>query len=345
MRSICLFVFCCHPNICLKSPFIVHPMKQSLLGPLRLLPICVIAASCSKSASHSDVASNGTIAPTATFTTDVKKSPFYGDTILYVQGDQPSAYQFAPTNSLGTGTYVAWPAGVTIDPKTGIIDASKSEPGSRYNVGFVSATTGDTAYNQVIVDGVTYADGVYALDSKDSVLSPYYNMSAATPWAADSKEAAFLGARSRGSHFDAPVAGVLSANEQGLAVSATDGSINLANSVRQGLFGSNPQNGDTKEIPIYYRLGDASRHSLLKSTVIVHYYNTLADVPAVLLASCQASQQAFAGQGAVLSTESDAVETAATGTTPTSAAKAVAAPAAAPVTPRPPQVVLVVKGH
>jgi hypothetical protein len=317
-------------------------MKQTLLGPLRLLPICVIAVSCSKSNSHSDVAANGTIATNATFTTDVTKSPFYGDSILYVRGDEASAYQFKPTNSLGTGTYVAWPAGITIDPKTGIIDASKSEPGSRYNVGFVSATTGDTAYNQVIVDGVTYVDGIYALDSKDSVLSPYYNTSAVTPWSSDGKAAAFAGAQSHASYFDAPVLGVLSANELGLNVSTTDGSINLANSVRQGLFGSNPHNGDTKEIPIYYRLGDASSYSLLKSTVIVHYYNTLADVPVALLASCQASQQAFTGQSAVLSTESDAVETAATGTTPTTAPKAAAA---APVAPRPPQVVLVVKGH
>ncbi len=166
MRSTHLFVFCCHPNICLKSPFIVHPMKQSLLGPLRLLPIVVIAASCSKSNSHSDVAANGAIATNATFTTDVTKSPYYGDSILYVRGDEATAYQFKPTNNLGTGTYVAWPAGITIDSKTGIIDASKSEPGSRYNVGFVSASTGDTAYNQVIVDGVTYVDGIYALDSK-----------------------------------------------------------------------------------------------------------------------------------------------------------------------------------
>ena len=308
-------------------------MKQSLRGPLRLLPICVIAVSCSKSNSHSDVAANGTIATSATFTTDATKSPYYGGSILYVRGDEATAYQFKPTNSLGTGTYVAWPAGISIDPKTGVIDASKSEPGSRYNVGFVSATTGDTAYNQVIVDGMTYVDGIYALDSKDSVLSPYYNTSSVTPWSSEGKAAAFVGGHSHSSHFDA--------NEPGLDVSATDGSINLANSVRQGLFGSNPHNGDTKEIPIYYRLGDASRHSLLKSTVTVHYYNTLADVPVALLASCQASQQAFTGHGAVLSTEVDAV---ATGTTPTTAAKTVAA-TAAPVAPRPPQVVLVVKGH
>src|ERR1700722_16910840 len=102
-------------------------MKQTLLAPLRLLPICVIAASCSKSNSHSDVAAKGTIATTATFTTDVTKSPYYGDSILYIRGNQATAYHFTPTNSLGTGTYVAWPAGITIDPKTGIIDASKSE--------------------------------------------------------------------------------------------------------------------------------------------------------------------------------------------------------------------------
>jgi hypothetical protein len=314
-------------------------MKQSLLGPLRLLPICVIAVSCSKSNSHSDVAASGTIAGTATFTTDVTKSPFYGGSILYVQGNTASAYQFKPVNTLGSGTYVAWPAGITIDPQTGIIDANKSEPGSRYNVGFVSAATGDTAYNQVIIDGVTYADGIYALDSKDSILQPYYNTSAITPWMTDSREAELVAGQSH-PWFDAPAAGVASANELGLKVSTADGTINLANSVRQGLFGSNPKNGDTKEIPIYYRLGDVSRYSLLKSTVIVHYYNSVTDVPVELLVACQASQKAFTGQGAVLSTEIDAV----TSTTTTTTATTVAA-TAAPVAPRPPQVVLVVKGH
>jgi len=319
-------------------------MKQTLLAPLRLLPFCVIVASCSKSNSHSDVVANGSIANTATFTTDVTKSPYYGDSILYVRGNEASAYQFKPTNSLGNGTYVAWPAGLAIDAQTGIIDVSKSEPGSRYNVGFVSATTGDTAYNQVIIDGVTYVDGIYTLDSKDSVLQPYYNTSAITPWTANNIVSDFVGdTRSHSPAFDVSVGGMLSANEQGLNVSTADGSINLANSVRQGLFGSNPQNGDTKEVPIYYRLGDASRHSLLRSTVIVHYYNTLADVPVALLVAAQASQKAFTGQGAVLSTESDA--SAPTSTTPTTAAKTTATAVAAPVAPRPPQVVLVVKGH
>jgi hypothetical protein len=138
--------------------------------------------------------------------------------------------------------------------------------------------------------------------------------------------------------FDAPIAGVQSANEQGLSVSPTNGSINLANSLRHGLFGNDPRNGDTKEIPIYYRLGDGSRQSLLKSTVIVHYFNTLADVPAYLLIACQTSQTAFAGQYTVFST----IETDATGT-PVTPVKATTV--AAPVAPRPPQVVLVVKGH
>jgi hypothetical protein len=179
---------------------------------------------------------------------------------------------------------------------------------------------------------------VYALDSKDSVLTPYYNTNAVAPWSTNSKAVSSLGGSSYVAQFDAPIAGVRSANEQGLSVSPADGSINLANSLRQGLFGNDPRNGDTKEIPIYYRIGDGSRHSLLKSTVIVHYYNTLADVPGYLLIACQASQKAFAAQGTVFST----IETDATGT-PVTPAKPAAV--AAPVAPRPPQVVLVVKGH
>lgn len=284
-------------------------MKLSVQDVTRLLPICVIFAGCSKSLSHSDVVANN---PTATFTTDITRSPNYGESTLYIQG---GSSQFKPVNTLGAGSYVAWPAGITIDRNTGVIDASKTEPGSRYNVGFVSSVTGDTAYNQVIIAGVTYADGIYALDSKDSILRPYYNANSASLAAGT----------------------VLSASGEGLNVSSTDGSINLGNSLRQGLFGSNPQNGDTKEIPVYYRLNDQSKGSLMRTTVNVHYYNTLADVPASLVSTTQTSREAFAGRGAFLS--DGVLERPATLTPPTTTT------ASAPVTPRPPQVVLVVKGH
>jgi hypothetical protein len=285
------------------------PMKLSVQDVTRLLPICVIFAGCNKSLSHSDVVANN---PTATFTTDITKSPSYGESTLYVQG---GSSQFKPVNTLGAGNYVAWPAGITIDRNTGVIDASKTEPGSRYNVGFVSTVTGDTAYNQVIIAGVTYADGIYALDSKDSIVRPYYNANSAS----------------------LATGTVLSASGEGLNVSSTDGSINLGNSLRQGLFGSNPQNGDTKEIPVYYRLNDQSNGSLMRSTVIVHYYNTLADVPASLVSTTKTSREAFTGRGAFLNDRPLGSSAALNPPTTTTAS--------APVTPRPPQVVLVVKGH
>lgn len=295
-------------------------MKLSVQDVTRLLPICVIFAGCSKSLSHSDVVANN---PTATYTTDITKSPNYGESTLYVQG---GSYQFKPVNTLGSGTYVSWPTGLTIDRNTGVIDASKTEPGSRYNVGFVSAVTGDTAYNQVIIAGVTYADGIYTLDSKDSVVRPYYNANSASLAAGT----------------------VLSASGEGLNISSTDGSINLSNSLRQGLFGSNPQNGDTKEIPVYYRLNDKSNGSLMRTTVIVHYYNTLADVPVSLIATTQASRQAFAGQGATINdveTDANLVPVKPSAPLLPAASPVSTTVASAPVAPRPPQVVLVVKGH
>jgi hypothetical protein len=281
-------------------------MNLTVKDVSRLLPICVIFAGCSKSLSHSDVLASN---PTATFTTDITKSPSYGESTLYIQG---GSSQFKPVNTLGAGSYVAWPEGITIDRNTGAIDASKTEPGSRYNVGFVSAVTGDTAYNQVIIAGVTYADGIYALDSKDSVLRPYYNANSASLAAGT----------------------VLSASAEGLNVSGTDGSINFRNSLRQGLFGSNPQNGDTKEIPVYYRLNDQSNGSLMRTTVIVHYYNTLADVPASLVSTTRINRQAFTGRGAGIRGE-DLIPVGSKSFTTTTAS--------APVAPRPPQVVLVAK--
>ena len=291
----------------------------------------VFLAGCSKSLTHSDTGlySNIRNQPTSVFTSDPTQSPSYGDSILYVQGTGRAAYLFKPVNTLVNGKFVAWPNGLTIDPNTGEIDILQSEPGSRYNVGFVSARTGDTAYQQIILAGVTYPDGIYYINATDSVLHPYYNASSTASWNANSS-------------FDQDGPEGLLANDQKLLVNTGSGDINLRASMQQGLFGSNPQNGDSREISIYYRLNDQSRMNLQKTDVIVRYYNTVADVPQELINACVYSQNAYSQ-----SQDQPKTTTASTGSpAPTTTSSGpVAAKAPTPAPPRPPQVILVASGH
>jgi hypothetical protein len=302
------------------------PLNNS--GYLRPWVISVVLlAGCSKSLTHSesDLSTTTGYRPSSTFTTDATLSPMYEDSILYVQGTGRAAYLFKPVNTLVNGVFVAWPKGLTIDPNTGEIDVLQSEPGSRYNIGFVDARTGDTAYRQIVLAGVTYPDGIYYVNSTDSVLHPYYNASAS--WSSNSI-------------FDDGPAGVR-AIDQKLLVNTDNGAIDLRKSMQQGLFGDNPQNGESREIPIYFRLNDKSRMNLLKTSVIVHYYNTLADVPQDLITACLYSRAAFGTTQAPAAT----TETTATAAPVTAPPTAKAGKAPTPTPPRPPQLIIVASGH
>jgi hypothetical protein len=300
---------------------------------IRLRPLVVSAvllSGCSKSLTHtgSDISTGTSYQPSSVFTTDASLSPFYGDSVLYVQEAGRSAYLFKPVNMLQNGTFVSWPKGLTIDPVTGEIDVLRSEPGARYNVGFVNAATGDTAYQQVILAGITYPDGIYDLSSANTTLQPYFNADAAAPGAANSV-------------FDEE--GI--AGSQKLIVNTQNGAIDLKSSVEQGLFGNQPRNGDSREVSIYYRLNDQSHMSLLKTTVEVYYFNTINDVPLAMIEACRFSRSAFQHT----SSHPELTEDTGGGTTTTSGVTtSITKPAptpAPPAPPRPPQVIIVNAGH
>jgi hypothetical protein len=298
----------------------------------RLRPLVVSAvllSGCSKSLTHtgSDLPTGTSYQPSSIFTSDASLSPSYGDSILYVQGAGRSAYLFKPVNTLQNGVFVSWPKGLTIDPATGEIDVLRSEPGARYNVGFINAATGDTAYRQVTLAGITYPDGIYDLSTSNTSLQPYFNADASAPGAANSvfDEEGIAGGRN-------------------LVVNTQTGAIDLKASVEQGLFGSHPRNGDSREIPVYYRLNDQSRMSLLKTNITVYYYNRYSDVPKAMIEACLFSHSAFQQtshreQTAVTSSNSGPQVT----TNAPTPAKSTPAPP--PTPPRPPQVIIVNTGH
>jgi len=192
----------------------------------------------------------------------------YGDSILYlrpVTGD----YIVSPTIHR-PGTYTGFPEGIEIDEKSGEINISKSETGLRYKITH-TAPDGIITTTKVVLSGITYTDHYYHLSAGDSIASPVYNASKSRILPVN------------GSSFDD---GNL-ANGGGCSVKTTDGQINLAETVRNGVFGSTPQNDVRKDFDIFYRLNDESGKTVNKLRVRLYYYNTMADVPQDLLQTLQ----------------------------------------------------------
>jgi hypothetical protein len=192
----------------------------------------------------------------------------YGDSIIYLK---PSSGDYI-VNPITTspGVYSGFPDGIEIDDNTGAINVSKSETGLRYRITH-TAPDGKVTSTMVVLSGITFTDHYFRLSTGDSVAKPIYNASPvrALPLT--------------GSSFDEGNV----ASTGGCDVKTTNGQINLAQTVRNGIFGSTPQNDVRKDFDIEYRLNDASSKSLNKLRVRLYYYDTMADVPADLLETLQ----------------------------------------------------------
>lgn len=192
----------------------------------------------------------------------------YGDSILYLKSSGGD-YIVYPT-SHKSGTYTGFPDGIEIDDLTGAINVSKSETGLRYRITH-TATDGTITTTKVVLSGITFTDHYYHLSTGDSVAIPVYNASLSRILPVS------------GSSFDEGN----TANSGGCSVKTTNGQINLAETVRNGVFGSTPQNDVRKDFDIEYRLNDESGKSLNKLRVRLYYYETMADVPPDLLQTLQ----------------------------------------------------------
>lgn len=192
----------------------------------------------------------------------------YGDSILFLR---PSAsdYIVYPTVSR-SGTYEGFPEGIEIDDITGAINISKSETGLRYKVTHTAAD-GTKTKTTVVISGINFTDKFYRLSQNDSIAFPVYN--------ADQSRTLPL----TGSIFDE---GGL-ANGSGCSVKTVNGQINLSESIRNGLFGTNPSNDDRKDIEIVYRLNDGSNRAVNKLKVRLYYYTSMATVAPDLLETLQ----------------------------------------------------------
>lgn len=196
----------------------------------------------------------------------------YVDSILYKK-QQSNDYIVYPTERRA-GTYYGFPEGIEVDKNTGAINVTKSEPGLRYRITHVSPK-GDTTTTLVVISGITYFDKYHNLSLGDSVAAPVYNADINRPLPL------------AGSDFDSDN----TANSGGCSVKTTNGQINLAESVRNGIFGNPPVNDARREFDIAYRLNDASGKVKNRIKVKLYYYHTMADVAPDLLQTLQEREQ------------------------------------------------------
>lgn len=184
----------------------------------------------------------------------------YGDSILYVK-NQAADYIVAPAEALPAGRFDGFPEGIQIDDVTGAINVSKSETGLRYRITFTETATGKTTTTIVLISGINYFDKIYNLSSSDTLALPVYNASVSRTVPTNSV-------------FDDDNG----CNGVGVAVNKDNAVINLAQTIRNGVFGATPKNGEIKEVDLKYRVNDGSGKSLNSLKVKLYYYNTAADI-------------------------------------------------------------------
>ncbi len=192
----------------------------------------------------------------------------YGDSILYLQPG--SGDYIVYPSSHRAGVYSGFPEGIQIDDNTGAINVSQSETGLRYRITH-TAPDGTVTNTLVVLSGINFTDHFYHLSTGDSVALPVYNASVSRVLPLS------------GSSFDEGNV----ANSGGCSIKTNNGQINLAQTVRNGIFGTIPQNDSRKDFDVDYRLNDGSGKALNKLKVRIYYYNTIADVAPDLLQTLQ----------------------------------------------------------
>ncbi len=186
----------------------------------------------------------------------------YGDSVFYINGGN-SDYTVQPLQPKA-GQYVGFPEGIDIDSKTGAIKVNSSETGLRYRVTFYPDGATDSFSTYIVISGINYLDGFYRLNTADSILRPVYNGSSG----------ALVPGLNSGTIFDDGSG----CNSAGCDVNTIAGTINLAQTVRNGVFGKEPSNNDRHEFELDYRINDKSGKALNSIKVKLYYFNSINDV-------------------------------------------------------------------
>lgn len=186
----------------------------------------------------------------------------YGDSIFYLNNQQLD-YIITPRQS-GLGEYLGFPQGIDLDSKTGAVNVTRSETGLRYRITFVPDGTTDSFNTVIVISGINYLDGFYRLNTSDSVARPIYNATISNS----------IPGVNNGSIFDDGS----NCNTAGCNVNVANGTINLAQTVRNGIFGPVPSNDDHQQFKMNYRINDKSDATLNTIQIKIYYFDSINDV-------------------------------------------------------------------
>lgn len=204
----------------------------------------------------------------------------YGDSILYVKdGDADNVV--LPQGNL-KGTYSGFPEGIELDEATGAINVDKSETGLRYRITFTpDDPSAETLNTVVLLSGISYLDRIYVMENQDTTALPVYN----------GRTENSVPGRNGSSVFDEGGG----CNGAGVVVNANDGTINLVQTLRNGIFGDQPKNGAQKEVEMMYRLSDNSKKAQNRLKVKLYYFDTPEDITADLVQEMTDRRDMFIG--------------------------------------------------
>jgi hypothetical protein len=203
----------------------------------------------------------------------------YGDSVFYVKQEGQNSV-IIPVGNF-QGKFTAFPEGIELNELTGAIDVNKSETGLRYRITYTPDDHSDTLSTVILLSGISYLDKIYNLEKNENVALPVYN--GRTENAVPGKDGSSV--------FDDGGG----CNGEGVAVDYNTGSIDLAQTVRNGLFGDEPKNGAQKEVEMLYRISDKSGKALNKLKVKLYYFDTPDDITEDLVQEMTERRDMFIG--------------------------------------------------
>ncbi len=232
-------------------------------------------------ACNKDAAGNTTVPP-------VTHVFHYSDSVVYINGN--SSQVIKPVTDVA-GTFTGFPLGLDINATTGEINLATSETGLKYMVTFVPENSTDTLSAFITLSGINYADGFYNLNTDDSIAKPLYNTLKVNEVPGSGGDSKFdLGG---------------GCNSKGCNVLPGSGGINLAQTVRNKVFGESPENGRSELFDLEYKIDDKSGKSKNKLTIKLFYFTSMADI------TQEAKDIIASRQGTFLTASSNAVPSAA----------------------------------
>jgi hypothetical protein len=233
-----------------------------MLNHIRILSIVAILAlsvfSCKKEDNSQPVTPN----PPPVTPPAGNYSLSYGDSVFFLN-NQSSDYIVNPVQQ-APGKYYGFPEGIELDVNSGAINVSKSETGLKYIIYFVPTGSTDSFSTKIVISGINFLDGFYKLNTADSIAHPLYNANANNN----------IPGLNNGSAFDEGS----NCNNAGCTVNLVNGQINLAQTVRNGVFGPTPSNNDRHEFDLNYRINDKSGEALNTIRVKLYYFDSMNDI-------------------------------------------------------------------